>query len=368
MADSYKCCEGVTCQRFLNHNPLRRAGLTAPGNHYIMNIKKGKQTRAQRVVIYGVEGIGKSTLAASAPAPLFLDTENGTGQLDVDRVEIQTLGDIGSAISELNQQLSAGSCEYKTLVLDTADNLWRLCADSICTENNWTDIEKPGYGKGYSMASDRFRIVLSHFDALMKLGMHVVIVSHAKIDKISPPDNAEYSKYAIKVSAPNKQAESSRELLKEWCDSLLFCHYDTTVDSSKGKAVGQHKRVVSTTCSPAWEAKNRYNLPETMDMSPETMRAIFAAAGCGNVTPNVTAEPSNVTAQSPQSVPEPVQQLSTPAEPETSADDILVRYFIGIGKLQQGQTLEALPENLKAALKARPEAALAKARAWNAEH
>jgi predicted small lipoprotein YifL len=94
-----------------------------------------------------------------------------------------------------------------------------------------------------------------------------------------------------------------------------------------------------------------------MDMSPETMQAIFAAAGCGQNAP-ATAP------QSPQSVPEQVQQVSTPEEPETSAEDVLVRYFIGIGKLQQGQTLEALPENLKAALKARPEAALAKAQAW----
>lgn len=321
-----------------------------------MNIKKGKQARAQRIVIYGVEGIGKSTLAASAPAPLFLDTENGTGQLEVDRVEIQNLNDLGGALSEL----LSGSLGYKTVVLDTADNLWRMCADSICAENNWTDIEKAGYGKGYAMAGDRFRQVIARLDDAMKHGIHVVIVSHAKVDRISPPDNAEYSKYAIKVSAPNKQAEASRELLKEWCDCLLFCHYDTTVDSSKGKAIGQHKRIVSTNSAPAWEAKNRYGLPETMEMNADTMRAVFAAAGCGNVT----AEPSNVTAQSPQSVLEPVQQVSTPAEPETSADDILVRYFVGIGKLQQGQTLDALPENLKAALKARPDAALAKAQAW----
>lgn len=334
-----------------------------------MNIKKGRQTRAQRIVVYGVEGIGKSTLAASAPAPLFLDTENGSGQLDVDRVEVHALEDIGSAIAELKQQLSAGLCEYKTLVLDTADNLWRLCADSICAENNWTDIEKAGYGKGYAMASDRFRIVLSHMDALMKKGMHVLIVSHAKIDKISPPDNAEYSKYAIKVAAPNRQAEASRELLKEWCDCLLFCHYDTTVDSSKGKAVGQHRRVISTTCSPAWEAKNRYNLPESMDMSPEALPAILEAAGCKQM-PRQSEDKESLTASKMVRVAKEVKQAvdGVPVSWKPTTEDELVRYFTGIGKLQVGQGLEDLPENLKAALKARPEAALAKARAWTAEH
>lgn len=299
------------------------------------------------MVIYGVEGIGKSTLASAAPAPLFLDTENGTGQLDIDRVEVQSLADIAAA---LNYMQGEGRGQYKTLVLDTADNLWRLCADSICVENNWADIEKPGYGKGYAMAGDRFRQVIARLDDVMKQGVHVVIVSHAKIDKINPPDNAEYSKYTIKCAAPNKQAEASRELLKEWCDCLLFCHYDTTVDSSKGKAVGKHKRIVSTTSSPAWEAKNRYNLPESMEMQPETMQAIFAAAGCTETS----------------RAPQPVQN-----EPETAGFDTekeLQRYFVGIGKLQPGQSLDALPENIKAALKARPDAALAKAVAWNEAH
>lgn len=52
-----------------------------------MRITSGKVVRPQKVVIYGAEGIGKSTLAAQFPNPLFIDTEGGTAQLDVRRIE-----------------------------------------------------------------------------------------------------------------------------------------------------------------------------------------------------------------------------------------------------------------------------------------
>lgn len=313
-------------------------------------IKKGKQGRAQRIVIYGTEGIGKSTLAAASPAPLFLDTEQGTDQLDVDRLDIENLAQIDATIQALLTQPS----EYQTVVLDTADNLWRMCADAICAENNWTDIEKAGFGKGYAMAADRFRLVLGKFDALLRRGVNVVIVSHAKVTQVSPPDTAEYSKYCIKVSAPTKQAEASRELMKEWCDCLLFCNYDTVVNSEKGKAC-KHERVVNTTCAPAWEAKNRYGLPATMPMTPETMQAIFeAAAGSAQnrQQPQTTAEMGVV----PAPEPAPAQEGNTEAT--------LVAYFLGIGKLQPGQGLSDLPEKLRAAIDARPTQALEAAQKW----
>ena len=326
-------------------------------------IQKGRQARAQRIVIYGPEGIGKSTLASHAPSPLFLDTEMGTGQLEVDRLDIENLDHIGATVNALlNEQH-----EYKTVVVDTADNLWRLCADAVCAENKWPDIEKPGFGKAYAMASDRFRVVLSWFDRLIDRGVNVVIVSHAKVDKVNPPDNAEYSKYCIKVSAPTKQAEASREFLKEWCDCLLFCNFDMTVSSS-GKAIGNHERVVNTVPAPAWEAKNRYSLPETLPMTAETMQAIFHAAQGG------AQQPAQAPAQVPAQVPAPAQveevpaQAPAPAAPQASDEDILTAFFMGTGKLQQGQTLADLPANIAAALKARPEQALAKAKAWCEQH
>lgn len=324
-------------------------------------IKRGKQHRAQRIVVYGPEGIGKSTLASYAPKPLFLDTEMGTGQLEVDRVDVEVLDHISYTINEL----LTSPHEYKTVVLDTADNLWRLCADSVVAENkNWKDIEAPGFGKGYSMAADRFRLVLGHFDRLISNGINVVIVSHAKTATVNPPDNAEYSKYCIKVSAPNKQAEASRELLKEWCDCLLFCNFDTTVDSSKGKAC-RHERVVYTTCAPAWEAKNRYGLPEKMDMTAESMKHIFDMA-TGGAPQEVGHKPT----------PEPAA-VAQPSEPEKPINyeqaairekEVLTAYFVSLGKLQPGEGLDKLPANIAAALKARPQQALDRAMEWYKEN
>ena len=310
-------------------------------------IIKGKIHRPQRVVIYGVEGIGKSTLAAYAPAPLFLDTENGSAHLDVDRVLIETLDDLRAACEMLTQTQH----DYKTVVLDTADNLHRLCIDAICAENNKKTIEELAYGRGYVMAFDRFRQVLTLFDNLLFAGLNVVIVSHAKIINISLPDSPEFSKYCIKVSAPNKQAEQSRELLKEWCDTLLFCKYDICVNSAEKKAIGENKRVVCTTSAPAWEAKNRLGMPEVMDMTAEVMRRALNLDAVG-VAP----------------APVKAAQAETPAAPadDTAAEDaLLLDYFRnGTHVLNSSETLEQLPPRIKTALQTRRADALARAQEW----
>lgn len=357
-----------------------------------MNIIKGKLNRAQRVILYGPEGVGKSTLAAAFPHPLVLDTEDGSHHLDVDRVPVARLADIVQAIAEVQQMQAAGTCAYESLVIDTADALWRMCAEQVCLDNNWKNIEQPGYGKGYAIASARFTGLFRSLDQLMRGGMHVVIVCHMKVVKVNLPDAPEFSRYCLKVSAPTSQAETAREFLKEWCDALIFCTIRNEVDGLKGKAVRANERVAFCTSNPHCESKNRLGLPPEVPLTPEALSALWGGAPAAApaapasaaefsspaVAPDFAASPAASPAGARAADLSAVPASAVPADggcrekmeaPEGGAftaeeHALLLGYFRGMGKLAVGQGLDALPVMIRRALKARPAAALAKAREY----
>lgn len=235
-----------------------------------LNIQRGKLHMPSKTGLYGPEGGGKSTLAGGFPSPIFLDTEEGTHHLDVARVSIGSWNELRAAIAEIGSKPS----EFKTVVIDSADWAERLCMDSICEEHRKKSIEDFGFGKGYTHVAEAFSKLLTQCDALVGVGMHVVFVAHSKVVRTSPPDMTDgYDRWELKLS---KQVAP---LVKEWCDSLLFCTFETrTTTGSDGrvKALGGKKRIIHTERSASWDAKNRYGLEPIVPMNIDSLAPIFA--------------------------------------------------------------------------------------------
>lgn len=234
----------------------------------MLNIVEGKIDRPLKVVIYGSEGIGKTTLASQFPEPLFIDTEGGTAHLDVRRIEKpDSWDDLLKVIIEVSK-----SDVCKTLILDTADWAEQMCVNHVCTVYMQKSIESFGYGKGYTYLLEDFQDLIKALNMCIESGKNVVVTAHAKMRKFEQPDEAgAYDRWEMKLS------KNVAPLLKEWCDLLLFLNYKTfVVESENGtnKAQGG-KRVMYASHNPCWDAKNRQGLPDEMDMDFNEIAHLF---------------------------------------------------------------------------------------------
>lgn len=242
--------------------------LKEASNDMAIPITKGKVETAKKVVIYGPEGIGKSTLASKFPDPVFIDTEGSTKELDVARYPapkewFNVLDDVDDFIAEI---------PGKTLVIDTADWAEQLCVREVCKRLRVSGIEDVGYGKGYTYLKEEFAKFLNKCNKLVERGVNVVFTAHAQMRKFEQPDElGAYDRWEMKLS---KQCSP---LLKEWADMVLFCNYKTnviTTQDKKKKATGG-ERVMYASHHPCWDAKNRYGLPDMMQMDFANLEKIF---------------------------------------------------------------------------------------------
>lgn len=244
-----------------------------------MNITSGRKDSAQKVIIYGPEGIGKTTFAASFPHPLFIDTEGSTKMMDVRRFD-----------KPMSWQMLLEQVEYviknpqicMTLVLDTADWAEQLAAKAICDANQKKSIEEFGYGKGFLYLQEEFGKLLNKLTEVTEHGINVVVTAHAQLVKFEQPDElGAYDKWELKLGL-KKTEKRTAALLKEWADLVLFANYETFAVKAEGssKAKGQGgKRVMYTTHRPCWDAKNRHGLPDKLDFNFANIAHIIPSSG-----------------------------------------------------------------------------------------
>jgi hypothetical protein len=305
-----------------------------------MKITKGKQTRPQRVVIYGVESVGKTTFAAQFPAPLYLDIEGGTAHLDTDRVEINSWAELNTALKEV------ASTDYQTVVIDSADWAERLCVEDLLASTKKTSIEDFGYGKGWVQVAERMSRMLTALDSLIANGKHVVLLAHSKVQRVEPPDlMTAYDRYELKMS------KQSSPLVKEWADELWFFRFKTKVvesENGKAKGTGGKQRIILTTHSAAYDAKTRSGLAEELPMEWDSVAHLFTP----RATPKAKAEPAVVVVGA-----EHVRAF----EMLEANEEAVNAFLISNKSIQPGQTWRDVSEKLRANIVERPEALVAKA-------
>lgn len=280
-----------------------------------MKIISGKIIKPQKVVIYGPEGIGKSTFAAQFPKPLFIDTEGSTSHLEVDRLSRPTSWQM---LKQYIKDLKGDTMGYHTLVIDTADWAERLCEEAVCQSNGKVGIEDFGYGKGYTYVKEEFGRLLDSLSDLIDAGMNVVLTAHSIIRKFElPEETGAYDRYELKLG--QKAGNQCAALAKEWADMVLFVNYKEIVITTKDnkKKVSGGKRVMYTAHNPCWDAKNRHGLAEEL---PFDYQEIAHCIPVMNTTPPQPgpADPDPI----PEAPAPPKESPKPPVQAETKQPDV----------------------------------------------
>lgn len=240
-----------------------------------LHVASAKSNQPDRIVIYGVEGVGKTTFGAQAPAPIFLCAEDGVRSLDVPKL-LTSHGDDPKTFNDVLDCLGCLISEehsYRTLVVDTVDWLEPLIkADTMATFCQGDEGKYDAFGRGLKMSIGNWRKLLVMLDAVRtSKNMEIILLAHAQLKaEESPTVGQEVKRYAMKI--PGSPGASPSALLREWCDSLLFATFEEVrreESPGKIKANPTGRRVLKTQRAMMWEAKTRWKLPVEMPLSYE---------------------------------------------------------------------------------------------------
>lgn len=239
----------------------------------LQSISRAAAVKAPRVMLYGPHGLGKTTFGAQAPNPIFILTEDGLGTLTVPHFPLaKTEAEVLEAIGVLYND----EHEFHTVVIDSLDWL-----DSLI----WADINEKyeakdlAYGKGAVIAAERWRVILDGLNALRNdRGMAVILLAHAQIKRFDSPEVEPFDRYMPKLQ------ERSSALVQEWCDCVLFTNFKTMVrkddvgfNQKVARGITTGERLLYTVEKPAYLAKNRYSLPDSLPLSWDAFASAITA-------------------------------------------------------------------------------------------
>jgi hypothetical protein len=242
-------------------------------------ITKGTIDRPPRVVLAGVEKIGKSTFASQFPNPIFIPIkgEEGIDALDVARFPVAgCFAEVLACIETLAEE----DHDFKTVVIDSVSTLEPLVWDYVCAESGVSSIEKVGggFGKGYVEAVKSWREIMAALDYLRDEGMGCVLITHVAVKPFTDPLTESYDTYVIDI---HKAAQSA---LLRWSDCILFANSRTIPNTHNAGAketttgIMRDERVLFTQKRPAHPGGGRGvygQLPYELPFDYETWIKVY---------------------------------------------------------------------------------------------
>lgn len=229
----------------------------------IEGVYTGGEYRPPRIIVYGPPKIGKSTLAANAPNPIFIPTEDGVDCIKVDQFKKaktwdQLLKNLSTVITEDHQ--------YKTVIIDTITGAADLCCEQVCKQEfngQWGEKGFAAFGRGYAVAAEKFKRILNGCDAAMQKGMTVMLLAHTGQVNVKNPVDGDYMKFAPELH------KSIWAKVQAWADVILRADYKFRVMNREKKAKDLNARVLLCQGSPSQDAGTRagYHLPAQIELS-----------------------------------------------------------------------------------------------------
>lgn len=266
-----------------------------------------------KMVIYGQEGVGKTSLAAKMPGVVFIDTEGSTSKMNVRRLPKPTSWEMLKQELEYVMQAKTEK-NYKTVCIDTFDWAERLALQEICDKHNVSGIEDIGYGKGWIFEAEKIGRFLDFTEDLINAGINVVLNCHAITRKTSIPESdSDFDHWELKLG--DKTTNKISPLLKEWSDITLFLAFKTNIiavdDKGKKHKATSCKRVMYTTKTAWWDAKNRFGLSDELPLDFNSIASIFENPAVAQVINKAESAGISVNLESAQQIYPPVHESDT---------------------------------------------------------
>lgn len=219
------------------------------------------------VTICGDAGMGKTSLAATFPKPIFIRAEDGLQAIPIENrpdafPELTSFEDLGAQMMWLAKEKH----DYQTVVIDSISKLDVLLGEQIKAEDKKDNLAqcRGGFGAGFQAVASMHRRVRKAAGILQQKGMHVVFLAHADVETLKVPDADDYMRWTIRLC--------NKVCLPPYVEDVDVVGFLRLQMFTKGEE-GQRKRAISsgdreliTYATASNVSKNRYGINEPLEV------------------------------------------------------------------------------------------------------